>query len=172
MRTDPVAERARQRQEDMAQRRREAAQRAAETRRRRREEVDRQAREAMDAAAADLGPTLAGERGRGRQRQQAPGDAQQAQAGDRRVEDQPEGERPTQGNLRARTRQRERRHADLLTIALRGPMAQEIRQLAADCNLNLSALLRDMALVYEGQRAAGYEAGTALRTRQETPPAE
>ena len=73
---------------------------------------------------------------------------------------QPAAERPTRAH-RAR-RSRPRTYADMVTVALRGPLAGKLRGLAETTNLSLAKLLGDMVLAYQGQMAAGYEAGTCL----------
>ena len=50
----------------------------------------------------------------------------------------------------------------MLTVAIRGPLAAKMRELAETTGMSLAKLLGDMVLVYEGQRSAGYEAGTSL----------
>jgi hypothetical protein len=74
---------------------------------------------------------------------------------------QVEGERPTQGNV-ARNR-RPRAHGDMLTVAVRGPIAERMRAMAERHGMSLAKLLQDMVLVYEGEVAGGYEVGTCLR---------
>jgi hypothetical protein len=73
---------------------------------------------------------------------------------------QPGAESGTQGNV-ARN-MRDRVHADLLTIAYRGPLAERTRSLATQCQLSLAKLLQDAILVYEQRLAEGYQAGSAL----------
>ncbi len=59
-------------------------------------------------------------------------------------------------------RSRLRAHADMLTVAVRGPLAAKMRQLAESTSMSLARLLQDSVLVYGGQVDAGYEPGTAL----------
>ena len=73
---------------------------------------------------------------------------------------QPAAERATRAH-RAR-RSPPRAHADMVTVALRGPLAGKLRGLAENTGLSLAKLLGDMVLAYEGQVNAGYAAGTLL----------
>jgi len=57
---------------------------------------------------------------------------------------------------------RERAHADLLTVAFRGPLAGRFRELAEQHHLSLAKLLQDAMLRYEADVAGGYQPGTAL----------
>jgi hypothetical protein len=50
----------------------------------------------------------------------------------------------------------------MVTIAVRGPLAAKVRELAEATGLSLAKLLGDMALVYEGEMQGGYEPGTRL----------
>jgi len=50
----------------------------------------------------------------------------------------------------------------MLTVAIRGPLAAKMRELAESTSLILSKLLKDAMLVYERDIAAGYEPGTSL----------
>ena len=53
-------------------------------------------------------------------------------------------------------------HADLLTVAFRGPLAGKFRELAERHGLSLSTLLQDALLSWESNVAGGYQPGTAL----------
>jgi len=93
-----------------------------------------------------------------RQRREAQAAEAQAQAG---------AESRTQGHVARRSRQRV--HADLLTVAIRGPLAAKMRQLAETTGMSLAKLLGDMLLVYEEQAQGGYEPGTSFaRWREQT----
>ena len=50
----------------------------------------------------------------------------------------------------------------MLTVAIRGPLAAKMRQLAETTGMSLAKLLQDSILVYGNQVAAGYEPGTSL----------
>ena len=50
----------------------------------------------------------------------------------------------------------------MLTVAIRGPLAAKMRQLAETTSMSLARLLGDMVLAYEGEVGAGYEPGTLL----------
>ena len=53
-------------------------------------------------------------------------------------------------------------HADLVTVAFRGPLAEKTRTLARQCQLSLAKLMQDALLLYEQQVGAGYQAGSLL----------
>jgi len=92
-----------------------------------------------------------------RQRREAQAAEAQAQAG---------AESRTQGRVARRSRQRV--HADLMTVAIRGHFAERMRALSESHAMSLAKLLKDALLVYEGQIDAGYEPGTSLRQWQES----
>ncbi len=73
---------------------------------------------------------------------------------------QPGAEDGTQGHVARRSRPRV--HADLLTVAIRGPFAEKMRALSESTGMSLAKLLKDALLVYEGDVAAGYEPGRNL----------
>jgi len=50
----------------------------------------------------------------------------------------------------------------MLTVAIRGPIADQMRQLAESHGMSLSRMLKDAILVYGNQVDAGYETGTSL----------
>jgi len=91
-----------------------------------------------------------------RRRREAQAAGAQAQAG---------AESRTQGRVARRSRQRV--HADLLTVAIRGHFAERMRALSESHGMSLAKLLKDTLLVYEGQIEAGYEPGANLRDWQE-----
>ncbi len=68
----------------------------------------------------------------------------------------------TEAAATAGRRARERVHPDLLTVALRGPLAGQIRRLAECHGLSLATLVKDAVLTYEAAIAGGYRPGTAL----------
>jgi len=72
-----------------------------------------------------------------------------------------------------RKERKPRVHADLLTVAYRGPLAGQFRKMAERCQLSLAGLLQDALLAYEANVAAGYHPGTALAEwkGQQTPEA-
>jgi len=99
---------------------------------------------------------------RGAQKRRQRRQQQQAEA-----QPQPAAERPTQGNVRRRSRQRA--HPEMLTVAIRGPLAEKMRELSETTSMSLAKLLGDMGLVYEGEVQGGYEPGTCLaRWRERT----
>jgi len=57
---------------------------------------------------------------------------------------------------------RERAHADLLTVAFRGPLAGKFREMAERHQVSLAKLVQDAMLRYEADVTAGYQPGTAL----------
>ena len=48
----------------------------------------------------------------------------------------------------------------MLTVAIRGPLAAKMRELAESTGLSLAKLLGDMVLTYPGEVDAGYVPGT------------
>jgi hypothetical protein len=57
----------------------------------------------------------------------------------------------------------------MVTVAIRGPLAAKMRELAETTGMSLAKLLGDMVLVYEGEVDGGYEPGTSLaRWREQT----
>jgi hypothetical protein len=50
----------------------------------------------------------------------------------------------------------------MVTVAIRGPLARRMRDMAESHGMSLSKLLRDAILVYERDVDAGYEPGTSL----------
>ena len=81
---------------------------------------------------------------------------------------QPAAERATQAPTTRRSRPRAR--PEMLTVAIRGHFADQMRELAETHGMSLSKLLKDVLLVYAAQVAEGHEPGTALRdwTAQQT----
>jgi hypothetical protein len=73
---------------------------------------------------------------------------------------QPVPERRTQASTTRRLRPRQ--HGDMLTVAIRGPLADRMREMAERHGMSLSRLLKDALLVYGDQVDAGYEPGTSL----------
>ena len=92
-----------------------------------------------------------------RQRREAQATEAQPQAG---------GENRTQRHVRRRSRQPAR--PEMLTVAIRGPLAVNMREQAEAAGLSLAKLLGDMVLVYEGQLQGGYEPGTSLAQWRES----
>jgi len=56
----------------------------------------------------------------------------------------------------------------MLTVAIRGPLAAKMRELAEATGMSLAKLLGDMVLVYEGETQGGYEPGTSLARWRES----
>ena len=73
---------------------------------------------------------------------------------------QPKSARPGPGKPPRHTRPR--MQPDALTVAIRGPMAARMRELAERYDMSLATLLKDALLVYEGEVAGGYEPGRCL----------
>jgi len=63
-------------------------------------------------------------------------------------------------------RSRPRAHGDMLTVAIRGPVATKMRQIAETAGVSLAKLLGDMLLVYEGEVEGCYEPGACLAERR------
>ncbi len=115
-----------------------------------------------DAVAQRLGQRLADQAERRREAAQrgAQTRRQRRERHQGEPQAQPPAERPTRAHV---TRQsRPPTHVDMVTVALRGPLAGKLRQLAESTNLSLAKLLADMLLAYEGEINAGYEPGTSL----------
>lgn len=74
-------------------------------------------------------------------------------------------ESPTQGHVARRSRQRV--HADLLTVAIRGHFAERMRVLSESHGMSLARLLKDALLIYDRDIEAGYEPGASLRQWEE-----
>jgi len=92
---------------------------------------------------------------RGAQTRRQRREQQQAEA-----QPQPATESPTQAHVTRRSRQRAR--PEMLTVAIRGPLAAKMRDLSETTGMSLAKLLQDALLVYGGQVATGYEPGTSL----------
>jgi len=73
---------------------------------------------------------------------------------------QPKTPRPGRGEPARHTQPRVQ--PDALTVAIRGPMAARMRELAERYDMSLATLLKDALLVYEGEVAGGYEPGRCL----------
>jgi hypothetical protein len=92
---------------------------------------------------------------RGAQTRRRRREEQQAEA-----QEQAPAESATPADVARQTRQRV--HADLLTVAYRGPLARRFRELAEQHHLSLAKLMQDALLRYEADVAGGYRPGTAL----------
>ena len=67
------------------------------------------------------------------------------------------------GRPKAEHKERKPRvHADLLTVAFRGPLAGKFREMAERYQMALATLLQDALLSYESNVTGGYQPGTAL----------
>ena len=53
-------------------------------------------------------------------------------------------------------------HGDMLTVSLRGPLAEKTREMAESHQMSLAKLLGDMVLIYGRQVDAGYEPGRSV----------
>ncbi len=80
------------------------------------------------------------------------------------VRPQMESEAPTQANVAPNTRPRV--HGEMVTVAVRGPIAAKMRGMAEQYGMSLAKLVKGMALVYEREVVGGYEAGTCLEGRE------
>ena len=121
-------------------------------------------RRKRDDAVAERAHQLLAEQGQ-RRREGAEKAAQTRRKGrgsaEARDQDQAEPKRATRGK-RERKERKPRVHGDMLTVAIRGPLAAKMRQLSESTGLSLAKLLQDAILVYGGQVEAGSEPGTAL----------
>ncbi len=73
---------------------------------------------------------------------------------------QPATESPTQAPTTRRSRPRV--HGQMLTVAIRGPLAEKMRELAESSGMSLSKLLQDAILLYEQELRNGYQFGTSI----------
>jgi len=84
----------------------------------------------------------------------------------RRQQQRSEAQRRTEADRRTQApttrRSRQRAHAEMLTVALRGHFAERMRELAEAHGMSLSRLLRDALLVYTAQVDSGYQPGASL----------
>ena len=93
--------------------------------------------------------------GKAQRRKRRRGDAE-AQA-----PEQPESKRTSRPQPERKER-KPRVHADLLTVAFRGPLAGKFREMAERYQMALSTLLKDALLSYESNVTAGYQPGSSL----------
>jgi len=99
---------------------------------------------------------------RGAQTRRQRREAQEAEA-------HPQARAETRTQRHVARRSRQRTHPDMVTVAIRGPLAAKMRELAETTGMSLAKLLGDMVLVYEGEVDGGYEPGTSLaRWREQT----
>jgi len=85
------------------------------------------------------------------------------------AEAQPQARAESRTQRHVARRSRQRTHPDMLTVAIRGPLAAKMRELSETTGMSLAKLLGDMLLVYEGQVQSGYGPGTCLaRWREQT----
>lgn len=84
----------------------------------------------------------------------------------RRAQQQPEAQPQPAPDRRTQApttrRSRSRAHGDMVTVAIRGPLADRMREMADSHRMSLSKLLKDYILVYSAQVGAGYVPGTSL----------
>jgi len=73
---------------------------------------------------------------------------------------QPAAERPTRAPTARRPRPRA--HGNMLTVAIRGPIAEKMRAMAERHQMSLARLLQDSVLLFESRVAEGYEPGASL----------
>jgi len=84
------------------------------------------------------------------------------------TEAQPQAGAESRTQRRVARRSRPRAHPEMLTVAIRGPLAAKMRELAEAAGLSLAKLLGDMVLAYEGQVQGGYEPGTCVARWRES----
>ena len=117
-----------------------------------------------DEAVAERASQLLAEKGQ-RRREGAEKAAQTRRRGrgdaEAEAQDQVKPKRATRA-ARVRRERKPRVHADLLTVAFRGPLANHFRELAEQHEMSLARLLQDAMLVCEKSIAAGYRPGTTL----------
>jgi len=112
-------------------------------------------RRKQDQAVAERAHQILAEKAQRRKRRTGSEEAQ-AQA-----PDQPKPKR-TGRPKQERKERKPRVHADLLTVAFRGPLAGKFREMAQRHQMTLAGLLQDALLAYESSVAGGYQPGAAL----------
>jgi len=124
-------------------------------------------RSQREAVAERMEARLADQQERRRQAAQRSAQTRRQRREAQAAEAQPQAgvESRTQGHVARRPRQRV--HADLMTVAIRGHFAERMRALAESTGMSLARLLKDALLVYERDMESGYEPGTSLRQWEE-----
>jgi hypothetical protein len=115
-----------------------------------------------DAAGARASEILAEQAERRRRRALKAAQTRRERRAQREAEAQPGHEVAGQGRSGAARHTHSRVRPDALTVAIRGPMAARMRELAERSDMSLAKLLKDALLVYEGEVAGGYEPGRCL----------
>jgi len=82
-------------------------------------------------------------------------------------EEQPQAGAESGPQAHVARRSRDRVHADLLTVAIRGEFANKMRRLSESSGMSLAKLLKDALLLYESSMSEGYDPGDRLHTWQE-----
>ena len=121
-------------------------------------------RRKRDDAVAERAHQLLAEQGQ-RRRKGAEKAAQTRRRGrggaEAEAQDQTKPKRATRAKG-ARKERKPRVHADLLTVAFRGPLAGRFREMAERHQMSLAKLMQDSMLTYEKSIAAGYQPGATL----------
>ncbi len=118
-------------------------------------------RRKQDEVVAERAQQILAEKGQ-RRKQGAEKAAQTRRQGRQAAEPAPQDQTPKTPATRAKQEPKERKprvHADLLTVAFRGPLAGHFRELAEQHHMSLSALLQDDAARLRSQRRRGVCAG-------------
>ncbi len=121
-------------------------------------------RRKQDEAVAERAQQILAEKGQ-RRKQGAEKAAQTRRQRRGGAEAAPQDQTPKTRATRAKPEPKERKprvHADLLTVAYRGPAGWEVSRTGRGLPLSLAKLLQDALLAYEANVAAGYVPGTKL----------
>jgi hypothetical protein len=121
-------------------------------------------RRKQEEAVAERAQQILAEKGQ-RRKQGAEKAAQTRRQGRQAAEGEAQDQPPTTKATRAKRAPKERKprvHADLLTVAYRGPLAGKFRKMAEQHGLSLAKLMQDALLAYEANVAEGYQPGTKL----------
>ena len=119
-------------------------------------------RNRRDAVAERTEQRLAEQHERRREAAQRGAQTRRQRRARRESEAQPQPPETPRTQAPTTRRSRPRAHGDMLTVAVRGPLANRMREMAERHGMSLSRLLRDAILVYGSQVSAGYEPGASL----------
>jgi len=119
-------------------------------------------RSRRDAVAERAAARLADQQERRREAAQRGAQTRRQRREQHQAEAQPQARAESRPQRHVARRSRQRTHPDMVTVAIRGPLAAKMRQLAESTGMSLAKLLKDALLVYEEQAQSGCEPGTHL----------
>jgi len=119
-------------------------------------------RSRRDAVAERTSARLTEQADRRREAAQRGAQTRRQRRQQQQAEAQPQARAESRTQRHVARRSRQRTHPDMLTVAIRGPLAAKMRELAETTGMSLAKLLGDMVLAYEGEVQGGYEPGTSL----------